>query len=55
MHPKSGDSPTKWRKRRNDIAHRAEQFGSRKKYNEYRDKILEGISEIEQALNDKYN
>ena len=55
MNTKSENGSKKWRDKRNDIAHRAEQFGSRKKYNEYRDKILEGISEIEQVLNDKCN
>ena len=55
MHTKSGNSSTKWRIKRNDIAHRAEPFGKKETYEEYRNKIMEGISEIERALNDKCN
>ena len=49
------NSDAKWRRKRNRIAHQAEPFSGTKKYNEFRDKILQGISEIEQALNDKCN
>ena len=45
----------RWRRRRNDIAHRAVSFGRKETYEEYRNKIKEGISEIGQALTDKCN
>ena len=51
MHTKSGNSSTKWRRWRNNIAHRAKPFDDKEKYESCRDKIMEGISEIEQALN----
>ena len=55
MNTKSGNGSTKWRDKRSDIAHRALPFGRDETYEEYRNKIIEGISEIEQALNDKCN
>ena len=49
------NSKGKWRQKRNNLAHGATPFGRKEKYEEYRNKIMEGISEIEQALNDKCN
>ena len=50
MHTKSGSTSTKWRKRRNDVAHGATPFREKERYEEFRKKIMEGISEIEEAL-----
>ncbi len=47
------NSKAKWRRKRNAIAHKAEPFSGKEKHDEYRNKILVGISEIEQALNGK--
>ena len=41
------NSKAKWRRRRNGIAHDATPFGKKETYENYRDKILKGISEIE--------
>ena len=51
MNTKSGNGSTKWRDKRNNIAHRAEPFRKKETYEEYREKIMEGISEIERSLN----
>ena len=55
MNGNSKNGSTKWRDRRNNLAHGAMPFGRTETYEEYRNKIMEGISEIEQALNDKCN
>ena len=55
MNTTSGNGSTKWRDKRNDIAHRALPFGREETYEEYRNKIMEGISEIARALNGRGN
>lgn len=49
--PKNGS--TKWRDRRNNIAHNAESFKRLETYRDYRDKLMEGILEIEILLQGK--
>jgi len=41
---------TKWRDKRNKIAHYAESFAHEKTYSDYKNKILDGISELELAI-----
>jgi len=45
------DSNRKWRQKRNNLAHGAAPFRKKETYEDYRNKIADGISEIEQALN----
>lgn len=53
MNTNQKNGTRKWRKKRNDLAHGAAPFGSKVTYDEYNDKILEGIEELERALIDK--
>lgn len=50
MNTQRKNGSTKWRDRRNNIAHQAMPFGSESKFHEYRDKILDGVNELEGAL-----
>lgn len=50
MNTQQKQGTTKWRGRRNDIAHQAMSFGSESKFFEYRNKILDGIDELEKEL-----
>ncbi|GGO74645.1 hypothetical protein GCM10010982_37950 [Bowmanella pacifica] len=52
MNTQSKNGSTKWRDRRNRIAHQAAPFGSNEKYEEFRDKICTGIDEMEKAIID---
>ena len=49
------NSKGKWRQKRNSLAHGATPFGRKEKYEEYCNKIIDGITEIGQVLNDKCN
>ena len=50
MNSQSKNGSIKWRDKRNRIAHSAEPFGKKETYDTYRDKILEGISEIKDVI-----
>ena len=51
MNTNQKNGSKKWRDKRRDIAHGAAPFREKETYEEYRHKIMEGISEIERALN----
>lgn len=51
MNTQSKNGSTKWRDKRNNIAHQSDSFGSENKYNEYKQMIIQGIAEIETVLN----
>jgi len=53
MNTQAKNGSTKWRDKRNSIAHNAESFAKKDTYEEYRDKILSGTSELTQILRDK--
>ena len=40
----------KWRKRRNRIAHDADEFGRKTTYTEYKTNVLDAIDELRQSL-----
>ena len=50
MNTNQKNGSTKWRDKRRNIAHAAEPFRKKETYEEYCNKIMEGISEIEQVL-----
>lgn len=51
MNTQAKHGSTKWRDRRNNIAHNAEPFGKLETYKEYREAILAGIEELVLTLN----
>lgn len=50
MNTKSKNGSTKWRDRRNNIAHQAAPFASESKFFEYKNKIIHGIVEMQSVL-----
>ena len=51
MNTNQKNGSIKWRNKRNDNAHGVAPFRKKDTYGESREKIMEGISEIERALN----
>ncbi len=50
MNTQTKHGSTKWRDKRNNIAHKAESFGKKETYCIYRDKILGGVNEVAKLL-----
>jgi len=50
MNTQNKNGSTKWRDKRNNIAHQSDSFGSENKYQEYKAKVLSGIDEVELRL-----